>query len=88
MKTNLLHHQKTDHLHPAPKPSGAMTSDVSEVTETDEDVRILNARDAPRLVPDDVREMRLLRLLRMSRSSLNMWPPKSGVATSAQSTRC
>ena len=56
MKTNLLHHQKTDHWHPAPKPSGAMTSDVSEVTETDEDVRILNARDAPRLAPDDVRE--------------------------------
>ena len=33
-----------------------MTSDVSEVTETDEDVLILNARDAPRLVPDDVLE--------------------------------
>ena len=56
MKTNLLHHQETDHWHPALKPSGVMTSDVSEVTETDEDVRILNARDAPRLVPDDVRE--------------------------------
>ena len=81
-------YQKTDHWHPAFTPSGVMTSDVSEVTETDEDVRILNARDAPRLVPDDVREMRLLRLLRMSRSPLNMWPPKSGVATSAQNTRC
>jgi hypothetical protein len=30
-----------------------MNSDVSEVTETDED---LNARDAPRLVSDDVLE--------------------------------
>jgi hypothetical protein len=56
MKTNLLHHQKTDHWHAALKPSGVMTSDVSEVTETDEEVRILNARDAPRLVRDDVRE--------------------------------
>jgi hypothetical protein len=56
MKTNLLHHQKTEHWHPALKSSGVMTSDVSEVTETDEDVRILNARDAPRWVPDDVRK--------------------------------
>jgi hypothetical protein len=39
--------QKTDHWHPAFRPSGVMTSDVSGVTETDEDVRILN-------VPDDV----------------------------------
>ena len=31
-----------------------MNSDVSEVIETDEDVFIINARDAPRLVPDDV----------------------------------
>jgi hypothetical protein len=49
-------YQKTDHWHPAFTPSGLMTSDVSEVTETDEDVRILNARDAPRLVSDDVLE--------------------------------
>jgi hypothetical protein len=56
MKTNLLHHQTTDHWHSAFRPSGVMTSDVSEVTGTDEDVRILNARDAPRLVQADVRE--------------------------------
>jgi hypothetical protein len=43
-------YQKTDHWHPAFRPSGGMTSDVSEVTETDEDVRILND------VPDDVQE--------------------------------
>ena len=42
-------YQKTDHWHRAFTPSGVMTSDVSEVTETDEDVRILN-------VPDDVQE--------------------------------
>ena len=47
-------YQKTDHWHPAFAPSGVMTSDVSEVTETDEDVHILNVRDAPRLVPDGV----------------------------------
>ena len=41
--------QKTDHWHPAFTPSGVMTSDVSEVTETDEAVRILN-------VPGDVQE--------------------------------
>jgi hypothetical protein len=46
-------YQKTDHWHPAFTPSGVMTSDVSEVTETDEDVLI---RDGPRLVPDDVLE--------------------------------
>jgi hypothetical protein len=45
--------QKTDHWHPAFRPSGVMTSNVSEVTETDEGVLI---RDAPRLVPDDVLE--------------------------------
>ena len=56
MKINLRHHQNPDDWNPALKPSGVRTSDVSEVTETDEDVRILNARDAPRLVPDDVRE--------------------------------
>ena len=33
-----------------------MTSDLSEVTETDEDVLIPNARDAPRLVSDDLLE--------------------------------
>jgi hypothetical protein len=42
-------HQKTDHWHPALTTSGVVTSDVSEVIETDEDVRILN-------VPDDVQE--------------------------------
>jgi len=41
-------YQKADHWHPAFTPSG-VASDVSEVTETDEDVRILN-------VPDDVQE--------------------------------
>ena len=40
-------YQKTDHWHPAFTLSGV--SDVSEVTETGEDVRILN-------VPDDVQE--------------------------------
>ena len=49
-------YQKTDHWHAAFTPSGVMTSDVSEVTETDEDVLIPNARDAPRLVSDDVLE--------------------------------
>src|SRR5262249_5602365 len=49
-------YQKADLWHPAFIPSGVMNNDVSEVTETDEDVRILNARDAPRLVPDDVLE--------------------------------
>ena len=47
-------YQKADHWHPAFRPSGVMNSDVSEVTETDEDVLILKACDAPRLVPDDV----------------------------------
>src|SRR5262249_9664563 len=58
MKTNLFDHiaiaatmvyQKADLWHPAFIPSGVMNSDVSEATETDEDVRILN-------VPDDVQE--------------------------------
>ena len=40
-------YQKTDHWHPAFTPSGVMTSDVNEVTETDEDVRILNVPDEP-----------------------------------------
>jgi hypothetical protein len=65
MKTNLLHHiaiagtmvyQKADLWHPAFRPSGVMNSDVSEVTETDENILIPNARDAPRLVSDDVLE--------------------------------
>jgi hypothetical protein len=43
-------YQKTDHWHPAFTPSGVMTSDVSEVTETDEDVPILNG-------PDEVLEL-------------------------------
>jgi hypothetical protein len=42
-------YQKADHRHPAFRPSGVMNSHLSEVTETDEDVLILN-------VPDDVRE--------------------------------
>jgi hypothetical protein len=37
-------YQKTDHWRPALTPSG-MTSDVSEVTKTDEDVLILNVPD-------------------------------------------
>ena len=45
-------YQKAGHWHPALRPSGIMNSDVSEVTESDEDVLILNAPDAPRLVPD------------------------------------
>ena len=61
MKTNIaiagtMVYQKADLWHPAFRPSGVMNSDVSEVTETDEDVLIINARDAPRLVPDDVLE--------------------------------
>jgi hypothetical protein len=59
MKTNLagtMVYQKADLWHPAFRPSGVMNSDVSEVTETDEDVLIINARDAPRLVPDDALE--------------------------------
>ena len=35
-------YQKADHWHPAFRPSGVMNGDVSEVTETDEDVLILN----------------------------------------------
>ena len=42
-------YQKTDHWLPALTPGGVMTGDVSEVTETVEDVRIFN-------VPDDVQE--------------------------------
>jgi hypothetical protein len=57
---SLLHrtgvYQKTDHWRAAFTPRGFMTSDVIEVTETDEDVLIPNARDAPRLVSDDVLE--------------------------------
>ena len=40
---------KIHHWHPAFTPSGVMTTDASEVTEADEDVRILN-------VPDGVQE--------------------------------
>ena len=35
-------HQKAGHWHPALGPSGVMNRDVSEVTETDEDVLSLN----------------------------------------------
>jgi hypothetical protein len=63
-------HQKADHCHPAFRPSGVMNSDVSEVTETDEDILIPNAREAPRLVSDDVLE----RAPPVGRSSRNMWP--------------
>jgi hypothetical protein len=42
-------YRKADHWHPAFRPSGVMNSDVSEVTETDEDVLILK-------FPDDVLE--------------------------------
>ena len=54
MKTDLFHHiamagtmvyQKADLWHPAFIPSGVMNSDVSEVTEIDEDVLILNVPD-------------------------------------------
>ena len=45
-------YQKIGCWHPALRPS----SDVGEVTETDEDVLILNAPDAPRLLPDVVLE--------------------------------
>jgi hypothetical protein len=59
MRTDLFHHSaiaylKADLWRPAFTPSGVMTSDASEVTETDGDVLITNARDAPRLVPGDV----------------------------------
>jgi len=49
-------YQKIGCWHPALRPSGVINSDASEVTETDEDVLILNAPDAPRLVPDVVLE--------------------------------
>ena len=49
-------YQKIGRWHPALRPSGVINSDASEVTETDEDVLILNAPDAPRLVPDVVLE--------------------------------
>ena len=78
-------YQKAGHWHPALGPSGVMNSDVSEVTETDEDVLILNAPDAPRLF--QMTCWNALRLLRTGRSSRNMWTPKNGVAISAQSTR-
>jgi len=49
-------YQKAGHWHPALRPSGVRNSDVNEETETDDDVLILNATAAPRLVPDDVLE--------------------------------
>ena len=49
-------YQKIGRWHPALRPSGVINSDASEVTETDEDVLILNAPDAPRLLPDVVLE--------------------------------
>ena len=79
-------YQKADHWHPAFRPSGVMNSDVSEVTETDEDVLILKARDAPRLVPDDV--------LQRPPAAANgqvitqYVDSEKWCATSAQSTRC
>jgi len=48
--------QKTDHWHPAFIPSGVMTSGLIEVVETDVDILLPNARDAPRLVSDEVLE--------------------------------
>jgi hypothetical protein len=45
---------ETDHWHPAFSPSGV--SDVNELTQTDEDILLLNARHASRLVSDDVLE--------------------------------
>lgn len=38
-------YQKTDHKHPAFRPIGVINSDVSELTEADEDVPILNGAD-------------------------------------------
>jgi hypothetical protein len=64
MQTDLFHHiaiagtmvyQKANLWHPAFIPSGVLNSDVSEATDTDEDF-IINTRNAPRLVPDDVLE--------------------------------
>jgi hypothetical protein len=49
-------YQKADHWHPAFRPSGVMNSDVSEVTEIDEDVLILNG-------PDDVTSSGTLNVL-------------------------
>ena len=83
MKTNLLHHQKTDHWHAALKPSGVMTSDVSEPMRM-----FASSTHATHRVWFQTTCKNPLRLLRMSRSPLNMWSPKSGVVTSAQSTRC
>lgn len=49
-------YQKADHRHPAFRPSGVMNSDLSEVTETDEDILILNG-------PDDVTSFGTLNVL-------------------------
>jgi len=49
-------YQKADHRHPAFRPSGVMNSDVSEMTEIDEDVHIQNG-------PDDVTSSGTLNVL-------------------------
>jgi len=48
--------QKTYHRHPAFRPSGAVSGDVSGVIETEEDVLIPKPRDARHSIPDDVLE--------------------------------
>ena len=50
-------YQKADHRHPAFRPSGVMNSDVSEMTEIDEDVHIQNG-------PDDVTSSGTLNVLK------------------------
>jgi len=45
MKTKLLHHQRADHWHPAFRPSGVVKGDVSEVTETDENLLVFKLPD-------------------------------------------
>jgi hypothetical protein len=45
MKMNLLHPQKTDHRHPAFRPSGVVKGDVSEVTETDDNLLVFKLPD-------------------------------------------
>ncbi len=57
-------YQKTDHRHPAFTPSGVMTSDVSEVIEPDEDVRILNG-------PDDVTSSGTLNVLERAAAAVD-----------------
>jgi hypothetical protein len=55
METNLLDH-KADLWHSAFIPSGVVNCDVSELSETEEDVLIINAREARRSGPDDALE--------------------------------